>query len=340
MRLGGSMRRRRGGRKTSTSSAGGSAPGGSAGKGSARGRKKGGGGGGSRTFLLALVVLLLGSGTGYVYATQVVFPSQRQDMGSLVTVPDLRGMPLSEARFLLENRGLEAGRVDSIRHPAVTEGEIVGQSPLAGQAALPGAAVELTVSLGAERRPVPDVTRLRADRALTVLRTSGFEVAVDSVEADAPQGQVVATSPEAGTRVTLPASIRMTVSLGPPLVELPQLVGLQEEEARAILAEAGLEVGEVENRARFGFSQGDVLETFPVAGEMVPRGSAVRLVIRRRSLLPGGDRQEPDASMQGAEGAAEASEASQEGARGAEPSALRASVRDAAGGAAAPGGAP
>ncbi len=198
-------------------------------------------------------------------------------------------MPVPEARVLLANRGLEVGTVDSIRHPAVADGEVLGQSPLAGQVALPGAAVELTVSLGPERRPVPDVTRLRSDRALTVLQSSGFQVAVDSVEADAPEGQVVSTDPEAGVRVSLPSNIRMTVSLGPPLVELPDLVGLQEEEARTILAEAGLEVGEVENRARFGFGQGDVLETFPVAGEMIPRGSAVRLVVRRRSLLPGGD---------------------------------------------------
>jgi eukaryotic-like serine/threonine-protein kinase len=242
---------------------------------------------GARSFLVALGVLLLGSGSGYLYATQVVFPSERGNGPELVEVPDLRGLTAAEARFTLENRGFEPGQVDSILHPRVPTGEVVGQSPLPGQGALAGATVELTVSLGPEQRPVPDVSRLRVDRALTVLRTSGFEVEVDSIEADEPEGQVVSTLPAAGTRLTLPANVRMTVSLGPPLVALPDLVGLQEEEARAILAELGLEVGEVENRARFGFGQGDVLETFPVAGEMVPRGGAVRLVVRRRSLLPG-----------------------------------------------------
>lgn len=273
--MGASMRRRRGGRPS------GSVAKKDPGKRTRRDRRGPG-------FLVALAVLAVGSGTGYVYATQVVFPAPRAAIGELVEVPDLRGMVLAEARVLLGNRGLEPGRVDSIRHPSIAAGEVVGQSPLAGQVARPGAPVELTVSLGAERRPVPDVTRLRADRALTVLQTTGFQVAVDSIEADVPEGQVVRTDPEAGVRVTLPAHIRMTVSLGPPLVALPDLVGMQEEEARAVLAELGLEVGEVENRARFGFGQGDVLETFPVAGEMVPRGGAVRLVVRRRSLLPGG----------------------------------------------------
>ncbi len=241
-----------------------------------------------RPFLVALVVLLLGSGGGYLYATQVVFPAERPETLALAEVPDLRGMSGSEARVVLTERGFEPGRVDSINHPRIPPGEVVGQSPLPGQFSLPGGAVELTVSLGPERRPVPDVTRLRADRALTVLETSGFAVTVDSVQADAPEGQVVSTNPTPGTRVTLPAEIRMTVSLGPPLVELPDLVGMQEEEARAVLAEIGLRVGEVENRARFGFGEGDVLETFPEAGSMVPRGSAVRLVVRSRSLNPFG----------------------------------------------------
>jgi eukaryotic-like serine/threonine-protein kinase len=239
-----------------------------------------------RPFLVALAVLLAGSGGGYLYATQVVFPAERPETLALSEVPDLRGMSGSEARVVLAERGFEPGRVDSISHPRIPAGEIVGQSPLPGQFSLPGGAVELTVSLGPERRPVPDVTRLRADRALTVLETSGFAVTVDSVQADEPEGQVVATNPAPGTRVTLPAEIRMSVSLGPPLVELPNLVGMQEEEARAVLAEIGLQVGEVENRARFGFGEGDVLETFPEAGALIPRGSAVRLVVRRRSLNP------------------------------------------------------
>ncbi|CAN5732593.1 hypothetical protein BH23GEM11_BH23GEM11_00710 [soil metagenome] len=245
-------------------------------------------GAGWRLPLLAVVALLLGSGSGYLYATQLLFPGVRAENTTLVEVPDVRGLEMSEVGITLENRGFVQGRVDSILHPSVPEGRIVGQAPLAGQLSLPGGAVEVMVSLGPERRPVPDVTRLRVDRALTVLETSGFQVAVDSVEADAPEGQVVSTDPEAGTRVTLPSNIRMTVSLGPPLIELPDLVGMQEEDARAALEELGFVVGEVENRARFGFGQGDVLETFPEAGAMVPRGGAIRLVVRRRSLLPGG----------------------------------------------------
>jgi len=260
-----------------------------------RRKRTGGGSGGAgsegslgRTLLTALLVLLAGSGSGYLYATQVAFPVEREAPVVLETVPDLRELGLSEARNRLEGLGFVLTRVDSIRHPRVNEGRILGQSPLPGQLALPGAEVELTVSLGAERRPVPDVTRLTEERAVTVLRTAGFSVTVDSIRDSSPSGQVVTTVPAPGVRVNLPADIRITVSLGPPTLPMPAVVGLSEAEARELLESVGLRVGEVEYRARFGLSDGDILESFPGAGIEVPEGSAVRLVVRRRSLLPGG----------------------------------------------------
>lgn len=278
MKLGSSMRRRRG------------ASGGSSGK---RGPKRKGGsrwpglvpsGKGGQLLLLAVVALLAGSGGGYLYATQVVFPADEAEVADFRSVPDLRGMNLEEARTALGDMGLELGEVDSIRHPEASESRIVGQTPLPGQLGVPGGLVDMTISLGPERRPVPDVSRLIASRALTVLQTTGFEVQVDSTESDAPAGRVVETDPAAGEEVTLPSAVRMTVSLGPPLVELPDLVGMQEARARQILDSLGLEVGEVQAQFRFGFNQGEVLGQLPEAGTEVPRGSIVRLEVGGRGF--------------------------------------------------------
>jgi len=238
--------------------------------------------GGLRLALLAMAALLLGSGGGYLYATQVVFPGPEPTVDEFRSVPDLRTLTVEEARAAVREAGLEMGEVDSIRHPEAEEGRIIGQTPLPGQLGVVGGEVEVTMSLGPERRPVPDVTRLQASRAMTVLRTTGFEVQVDSAEADLTAGRVVNTVPAPGEEVTLPSEILMTVSLGPPLVEVPDLVGMQEEVARQRLEALGLEVGEVEVRFRFGFSQGEVLGQSPDAGEEIPRGSVVRLEVGRR----------------------------------------------------------
>jgi eukaryotic-like serine/threonine-protein kinase len=246
--------------------------------------------GSGRLFLAALAMLAVGSGTGYVYATQVVFPAPEIEVQEFREVPDLRQMTLDEAETTLGPLGLEVARVDSVHHPDVPAGLILGQTPLPGQLGVPGPALEITMSAGPERRPVPDVSRLVASRAVTVLESTGFEVELDSLEAHLPPGRVVETDPPAGEEVELPSLIRLTVSLGPPLVELPDLVGMQEEEARAVLESLGLEVGEVDTVFRFGFNQGEVLEQIPEAGQEIPEGSVVRLVVGRRGFLrdPGG----------------------------------------------------
>ncbi len=282
MRLGGSMRRRRPGR----SGGQGATPRPGKGAGSGRGKKRSPAS--PRTTRLVLLVagaVLVGSGTGYVYATQVVFPAAEEEVIDVREVPDLRSLPVAEAETFVRDRGLEIGRVEAVHHPDVPEGWVIGQSPFPGQLAAAERGIELTVSLGPERRVVPDVTRLRADRALTVLQSSGFMVAVDSIEAEVPAGQIVATYPEGGTELPLPSEVRLAVSLGPPLVPMPWLAGLQEERARAVIDSLGLVVGEVETRFRFGFNQGEVLEHFPVADSLIPAGTEVRLVIGRRGFF-------------------------------------------------------
>jgi serine/threonine-protein kinase len=124
--------------------------------------------------------------------------------------------------------------------------------------------------------------RLRGDRAQTVLEASGFPVVVDSIESELPRGSVVAMEPEAGTEATIPREIILTVSMGPPMVEMPLLLGLQEEQALAIADSLGLSVAEVETRFRFGRDQGLVVEQEPPATTLVERGAAIRLVVGRR----------------------------------------------------------
>jgi len=237
---------------------------------------------GNPRFLVGIgTIAVLGFFFGYLFATRVLFPAPPPP-GDVTRVPDLSGANIPEAAGTLSEVGLLLGPVDSIRHPTVLEGDVIGQSPLPGQLAGVGDTVRVAVSLGPERRPVPDVERLRADRARTVLEASGFQVVMDSVESETPRGRVLTMEPEAGTETTVPREIRLTVSMGPPLVEMPLLLGVREEEARAVLDSLGLTLLDVETRFRFGRDQGLVVEQEPPAATLVERGSAVRLVVGRR----------------------------------------------------------
>lgn len=234
-------------------------------------------------FAFGIAVAVVGLLLGYVLATRAFFPAPAV-AEDLVTVPDLRGLEVAEASGVLSEAGLELGTVDSIRHPDAEEGAVLGQTPLPGQLANPEGPVEITVSMGPERRAVPNVVRLQANRAATVLQATGFAIVMDSVEAELPKGRVVRVDPEPGTEANLPLEVTVFVSRGPPMVVMPDLVEMQEEEALARLDTLGL-VAEVETVFRFGANQGAVIEQDPASGASLERGSAVRLVVGRRGAL-------------------------------------------------------
>jgi len=268
MRLGGSLSRNRRGRHTKSA-------------GSTGGDR---GPGGDRVALLfkAALLALLGWAGGYVVATRLVFPAPPPP-SNLLEMPDLRGMALAAADGRVTNLGMKVAGVDSIRHPTVPEGVVFGQSPLPGQLAMPSTPVRMTVSLGPQVRSVPDVQDLAASRARVVLETSGFVVVTDSTESTVPRGRVVSISPPPDSVVPLPAEVRMTVSTGPPLVDMPMVLGLAQEEAVAKLDSLGLVVSDIKEVFRFGRDQGVVVEQEPAADTRLAPGTAVQISVGRSS---------------------------------------------------------
>ena len=266
MKLGGSLERRRR-------------------RGRAFGRPDDSGGSGIDVDILLRVagITLVGWLAGYLLSTRVLFPAPPPP-GDLHEVPDVRGLEIAAAREALAESGLELGVVDSLLHPSVPESVILGQSPLPGQVARPDTPVRVTVSLGPQRRAVPDVTGLHVDRARIVLETSGFLISTDSTESEEPRGRVVDVTPAAGQQVVLPGQVRLMVSTGPPIITMPYVLGLPEEEAVTLLDSLGLVVGPVEEMFTFGRDQGIVVEQEPASDTELQRGTEVRLRVGRRGL--------------------------------------------------------
>ena len=232
--------------------------------------------------LLGLLAGLIFGGwlVGYLVATQLLFPAPPPP-GDLFEVPDLRGLGLASAREVLAGARLDLGAVDSLQHPTAMAGVVLGQSPLPGQVAPPSSLIRVTVSQGPQVRAVPDVLRLDRDRARIVLETSGFVVQIDTTEAEEPRGRVIDVFPPPDSLVALPASVRVLVSTGPPLVAMPFVLGMEEAAAVAVLDSLGLVVSTVEEVFRFGRDQGIVVEQEPAADTQLRRGSSVRLAVGR-----------------------------------------------------------
>ncbi|MGH7529265.1 MAG: PASTA domain-containing protein, partial [Gemmatimonadales bacterium] len=63
-----------------------------------------------------------------------------------ISVPDLLGMPSSEARARLELEGLQLGTVTRRRTADASAGTVVAQRPAAGTLAAPGTVIDIVVA--------------------------------------------------------------------------------------------------------------------------------------------------------------------------------------------------
>lgn len=94
---------------------------------------------------------------------------------------------------------------------------------------------------------VPDFEGRDRAEAIAEVTALGWTPEVIQVRRPGTEpGAVVETEPEAGTELESGQSLRLFVSLGPPLVPVPDVIGLLAEKAEADLAESGFTVsGEV-----------------------------------------------------------------------------------------------
>ena len=188
------------------------------------------------------------------------------------------GLPLAEAQKELGQAGLKA-KVDAEEpDPVIPAGHVAWQDPPPGTLLPSGALVHLTPSSGPAPVSVPDVGGFEIDQARQVLDAAGLRVGeIDTVANSLEAGVIVATRPPSGTTRPPGSKIGLVISKGPADIRVPDLTGLEQEEARRRLENSGLRVGRIAHRD--GRTPGVVLQQRPAAGIMAPRESRVDLVI-------------------------------------------------------------
>ncbi len=161
-------------------------------------------------------------------------------------------------------------------------GLVISQSPAAGTEVQRGARVSLFVSTGPGTAGVPEVKGLTGAQAEHKLRQAGFKPTVQNRSSTSVQaGTVIATEPSQGVAVVAGSPVTVFVSTGPPQVDVPEVTGQSEAEARATLRAAGLHAGAVTKREEPGQVAGTVLSQSPAVGVPVHSGEAVNLVVAK-----------------------------------------------------------
>ncbi|HZI96690.1 MAG TPA: Stk1 family PASTA domain-containing Ser/Thr kinase [Actinomycetales bacterium] len=194
-----------------------------------------------------------------------------------VAVPEVTGQTLEAATQILDDTFLEIAEGEPVFDEEVPEGSVVTQTPAPGEELRRGEPVTVVLSQGRQPIDVPVVVGATRDEAAAAIEDAGLVFAEgDAVTSDTvPEGSVVSQAPEGGT-LFRGDTVTVVVSLGPPLVVVPEVVGQQVGPATEALEAAGLEV-EVE-KVLGGFF-GTVRDQDPDGGSEAPRGSVVTLTI-------------------------------------------------------------
>lgn len=214
----------------------------------------------------------------YAIIALLVFPPRL--ISSDTKVPNVLGMRYEDAVRALDEAGFVAARGQERFHGSTPAGTVLQQVPIPDAVEPRGARVQLDVSRGQQMGDVPPLAGMTRSEAETAIERAGLAVGnIVEANSDAPRGEVLASRPRGGSRVAVPSAVDLTVSRGPATMQVPDVVGQSVDDARTLLIQLGLRVGQVTVDTMSLLPAGSVVAQTPAANQSVPAGSAVSLRI-------------------------------------------------------------
>lgn len=206
--------------------------------------------------------------------------------GRLTDVPTVQGLDRAAAVSAIETAGL-AGEIRGEYSDDVPVDTVLGTDPTAGSRVPDGDTIALLVSLG--RPTVPSIPGA-GERSVVEdeLRRRTFEPVEGGTafSTTVPEGGVAALDPAPGTVLPVGSEVKLVMSKGSPPVTLPDLSGRTVDEARRILDDAGLTVGEIREVFDADIDGGLVAGTDPAEGDEVNAGGTVTLLVSDAVKVP------------------------------------------------------
>ncbi len=235
----------------------------------------------ARRIMEHLAVALAGILLAWALVAYVMFPDTGAE--DAVTVPAVLGLPFDDAKRKLDSLGLEASLGESRPSTSAPRSTVVAQSPLAGEQTARGLRVILDVSAGQRRATIPRVTGLSREAAAAALRAAGLDVGqVSERTSQDARGTVLGSQPGAGQVVAEGTAVDLVTSSGPAELSVPDVVGRELAQVRAIIEQLGLAVGVTSYDSASASAAGVILSQSPAPGTLVVPGAAITLRIAGR----------------------------------------------------------
>ena len=218
---------------------------------------------------------------GILYVSGIIGGS-----GKEVVVPDVKGMSYSEAKEVLEEKGLKIEKADEpIASQKIEKGKIVSQTPSKNSKVKKGRTVRVILSAGNAELKVPDLKGLSYNEAKTLLSEMGLQISKgDEVDSDSiSEGLIASQYPAAKTKVDQGDIITVNISRGKKDAVIPKLVGTKftsENDISEILSKYGYKLGKVSYEESYE-TPGTIIKQSPDAGTTAEKKTTVDIVISK-----------------------------------------------------------
>ncbi|EFM12957.1 serine/threonine protein kinase with PASTA sensor(s) [Paenibacillus curdlanolyticus YK9] len=202
-----------------------------------------------------------------------------------VSVPYVVNMEEAEAVRTIEEAGLLIEQPIVREFSDKVENGFVYEQSKANMKVKKGASIRIYVSKGAELAGMEDYTGRQLTAAMEELEALGVAKARISNEpqfSDEDPGTILSQTPASGESFDpKTVTIRFTVSKGKETVEMPDLIGKKEAEAKVLLSQQGLKLSEDNIVREPSYEpEGTVLGQFPYEkGEQVGKGAEVSITV-------------------------------------------------------------
>lgn len=230
-----------------------------------------------------IVIVLVGRALGlfHLSGSKDSEDAAQEEQTEQVEMPGVTGMAVKTAQDRLRKLGLEP-EVKYVENAAYPQNQVISANVEEGMMVDPGTVITLTVSSGTEGVSVPKATGITFEEAKNTLEKAGFVVNKnESSSSTVENNYVISQNPESGTRAPKGSAVTIVVSTGAEdsKIRVPDLMGKAEDEAVAMLVEAGLPVGTVGQINNEDFPEGQVCYQSYSVGSFVDPGTPIDIKI-------------------------------------------------------------
>jgi len=199
-------------------------------------------------------------------------------------LPPLVGLSLEESESRLSEARLTLGTVTRQYSDTAQSGVVTEVTSDTGVTIAPGTELdaETTVNLVTSAGSLPDIEGLSVEQAEAALEAAELQGVVggDGEFSDTiAEGLVIRYTPNTNSTLTPGDTVTLTISRGPPLVTIPDIVGDTIQDAVDALEDLGLvaEVRTVLPEDSWSDSRAEVTSIDPGEGQQVPIGTTVTI---------------------------------------------------------------